>query len=407
MRTSRLKLQSVAKVIVLISIPILFWRFYWYIGFNHNRTALLSFLLAAGLLLYLIYLGINGRLRRINRKSTYSVYILLFMLVVLFSMFNAGLFWNQSLVLTFRAGYSVFVLLYFYLLYRFELSFELGERLILFFSTVYFLLWLYAVSQAPAVVFGNLDVIRDDRGFARINQLNSIDLVYLAYFISLVKLSTSSTTKKTVWWGVLIVSFALIVYTLSRMVILATLLITLVYIFRRKPFYLLLAVLFVSFFYGYIINNPVVASLIELTQDEVESGSKSALRVVEYTQFGDYYPFRISTFLFGNGAPHVASSYGVYEESLKASFRFNRSDAGYIGMYVTYGISSIVLLILLLMKVIKQKVSLQAMPFKLFVIFLFIINITSWEFFSCGIGFVISLYFLDIDRNRSLGQVIP
>lgn len=395
------------RAFILIAVPIIFWRFYWYVGFNHNRTALYSFILAAVLVLYFFVISINGKIRRINRSSYYSKYIFYFIPIVFVSILNAGLYWGQGVVLTFRAGYLAFIVLYFYLLYSYKLSYEKGLNLILFFTVIYFVLWLYAVSQAPAVVFGNLEEIRDDRGFARINQLNSIDLVYLAYFISLVKVSTKKEKLKLLWWMLLIVSSILIIYSLSRMVILATLLITVVFLLRKKPVYLILAVVAVLISYEYIMSNPVVSSLIGLTQDEVGSGSESALRIVEYTQFTQHYPFRIGTFLFGNGSPHVASSYGVYEESLKSAFRFNRSDAGYVGMFVTYGLSSIVLFIMLLVRVVKQKVSMRAMPFKLFILFLFIINISSWEFFACGIGFMISLYFLDQDRLYLSEEIHP
>lgn len=396
--TRRMSNTNFFRAFVLIVVPIIFWRFYWYVGFNHNRTALYSFLLAAVLVLFFFVISVNGKLRRINKSSYYSKYILFFIPIIFVSILNAGLYWGQSVVLTFRAGCFAFIVLYFYLLYTYKLSYEKGLHLILFFSVIYFVLWLYAVSQAPDVVFGNLEEVRDDRGFARIIQLNSIDLVYLVYFISLVKVSTKKEKLKLLWWMLLIVSSILIFYSLSRVVILASLLISVVFLLREKPVYLLLAVVAVLFSYEYIMSNPVVSSLIGLTQEEVGSGSESALRIVEYTQFPQHYPFRIGTFLFGNGSPHVASSYGVYEESLKSVYRFNRSDAGYVGLFVTYGLSSIILFIMLLVRVVKQKVSMRAMPFKLFVIFLFIINISSWEFFTCGIGFMFSLYFLDQDR---------
>ncbi len=406
MNRVRLNLANVVKGIALVLVPLILWRFYWYVGLNHDRTALLSFLLSAGLILYLVFLFISGRLQRISGKSVYSNYLIALIIIAFISWINAALYWNQTFSLTFRAGNSVFVVIYFFILYTTNITNSGITRLVFFFSILYFFLWTYAVSQAPQVVFGNLEEINEDRGFARITNMKSIDLVYLLYFISLVKVSIKGQTNRVLWLPILIVAFVLIIYSLSRMVILSALLMTVIYLFRNKPLYLFVSIIAVFAFSSYIIDSPVIASLLELTEEEVNSQSRSALRIVEYTQFMDIYPFKIGTFLFGNGAPHVDSSYGIFEESVKSMFRFHRSDAGYVGMYLTYGVTSIIILVSLVVKVIKQKVSQDAMPYKLFVIFLFMINITSWEFFTCGIGFMIALYMLDKD-SQSLLEANP
>lgn len=399
MESTQKKPLTILNLIVLVLIPLIMWRFYWYVGLNHDRTALLSFLLVASLIVFLAAMSISGKLRTINRKSIYSKYMIIFLVIVFASIINAALFWNQNISLTFRAGYTAFIVVYFYVLYYLNVSNDSVLKLIFFFGAIYLLLWVYAVSQAPAVVFGNLDEIYDDRGFARIANLKSIDLVYLLYFVSLVKVFTKNQRRKILWVAVLIISFFLILYSLTRMVILGALLVTIVYLLRKRPFFMVLSIAVVAAFYSFIINNTVISSLMELTTDEISRGSQSALRIVEYSSFLELYPFHFLTALFGNGAPHIASSYGIFEESLKTGLRFHRSDAGYVGLYVTYGLSSIILFFSLFIKVMKQKVSKDAMPFKLFIAFLFIINISAFEFFNCGIGFMIALYMLDRDNH--------
>lgn len=391
--------SQLIKLLILITVPIIMWRFYWYVGFDQKATSLMSFILSAFLVVYLFVIWVNGNLRYYSEGSLYSRLVLLILFNVFLSMINAYAYWGQGIVLTFRAGYIFFIIIYFFLLYSTDVSYDDIVRLVLFFSFVYLLLWLYAVSQSPQVVFGNYDEVSDDRGFARIINLSSVDLVYLAYFISLVKVSSGNSENKLVWIGVLVVSLLLIIGTLTRTVIVATILVSGIYLLRRRPGYLIIVVIVTIVASGYLVYNEVASSLFDLTYETFEFGPESALRIVEYTQFADFYPFNIGTFLFGNGSPHVESDYGAFEEFLKSDYFFNRSDAGPVGMYVSFGIVSIVLFTIVLIRVIKQKVSDDAMPFKLFVIFLFIINLTSWKFFKFGISFMICLYILDLDHK--------
>lgn len=394
--------KKIGKVITLAIIPLLFWRFYWYVGFDQDKTALFSFLIAVILVVYLGVIWVKGRLNTYLYKSRYSKLILFFLMNVFLSFFTALIYWGQGMVLTFRAGYISFVIIFFFVLYSVRLSYNEAVKFILIFSGIYLVLWLYGLSQYPQVVFGNLEELNNTRGLARISHLQSLDMVYLSYFLSLVNVTLKTTKNKVIWLVLLIVSFLLIIGTLTRMAILSIILVSSFYLFRRrKRYFIVFTVIFIVAF-GYIINTEIVSSLMDLSQEEFSSGSESALRVVEYTMFPKLYPFRLGTFLFGNGYPHVLSSYGMYEESLKSTYAFNRSDAGYVGMYVTYGVFCIILFTVLLIRVLKQKVSPKAMPFKLFVIFLYMINITAWEFFRLGIGFMLALYILNKDYNNTI-----
>ena len=104
--------------------------------------------------------------------------------------------------------------------------------------------------------------------------------------------------------------------------------------------------------------------------------------------------------MFGHGSPHVNSSYGEYEELIKYSYGFNRSDAGYVYLIVTYGVSAILLYLNLGLKVFRQKVNLSTMPFKLYVLFIFFISVAGNSFVSNGVGLAISLYVLEQSRIK-------
>ena len=76
----------------------------------------------------------------------------------------------------------------------------------------------------------------------------------------------------------------------------------------------------------------------------------------EYYDCIDLFPFHIGTFLFGNGAPHSASSYGKREDNLKDTRGFHRSDTALPGYYLNYGIISLVMILILLFKVVIHKI---------------------------------------------------
>ena len=139
--------------------------------------------------------------------------------------------------------------------------------------------------------------------------------------------------------------------------------------------------------------------MINLTDKEINSRQEGGLRMVEYKNVFSAYPFHIGTTLFGNGAPHVLSSYGKYNEYLKSSLKFNLSDAGYVGVYVEYGIAMLIVLFFLLVNVVKTPIPIQYQPYRMFIISLFIVCITKYAFWSYGISFAISLYALSLSDS--------
>ena len=190
-------------------------------------------------------------------------------------------------MLTYRAGVSAFVLLYYFMLKKINASYEIIIKLIIIFAIVHIILWLYAVSQAPNVVFGILvDEIGDSRGFYRIIGLNGKDAVYLLYFILLTQFIGFKSSKKIkfLFFLIIILLFFIIILSLSRAVILGIMLITIYYIFKKKP--VLLILLFILTVWGSdLIMKMKFSILTTMTQTEFGEGDKSALRIVEYTGF--------------------------------------------------------------------------------------------------------------------------
>ena len=172
------------------------------------------------------------------------------------------------------------------------------------------------------------------------------------------------------------------------------------YILRKRFVLAVLLVVVLLFSYDRLTQYDVVYGMIKMTEGHIREKEEGNLRLVEYKNVFTAYPSHIGTALFGNGSPHIQSSYGKYDDRLKSSIGFNLSDAGYVGVYVEYGIFMLIILFLLLIKVIRDKIPLQYHPYKLFIITLFIFCITSYSFWKYGISFAISLYALSIAGKK-------
>lgn len=376
----------------LFCVPIILWGFYWYVGFDFRIIKMALFIFSIALLL--IY---SSDILH-TRKGWFEHDVSLFIFSFLISILSCLIYWGQSPVLTFRAGISTLSILFFFTLKRRNVDIDSVERLCIVFATIYAALWLYALSMAPFAVFGNADEVNDARGFFRINSVKGIDMVALLYCISLYKISNSS--KKWIWILVAIGTFVLIFLSLTRILIGAAVAVTIMYLLRKKSVFLIVIVAFIAFGGTELLTrNDAFNMMSEMTVTQFQEDANSDMRHPEYEGAFNLFPFHVGTVLFGNGAPHVESSYGQFEENLKSQFRFNRSDAGFVGIYTTYGLFMFFLLIRLFIRVIKLKTPPECVPYKLFIIFLFISNLTMYVFWSYGIAFMLCLYLLDKYRN--------
>lgn len=380
---------------ILIIVPILMYGFYWYVGFNQVIVKYVVFFTALILLIFNTKSIINS----FSKSGSYDGYVALIMLLILFSYLICFIYWGQNPILTYRASADQFLIAYYFILKKFKVNYADLFRIVVFFATFYILLWLIALAAAPRVLFGNLDEVQNDRGFYRILSLRGMDAVCLLFFLCLVKIRDKGVNKI---FGIVfaVVCFVVVYFSLSRWIIASLSIVAIFFLFKyNKKVLAVFAVVLVFGGYGLIRNNEVFDTMINMTETQVSERSGNDLRITEYTQFFGVYPFHIGTFMFGNGEPHVVSSYGMREENLKSSIGFNRSDAGYVHVVTSYGFVMLVLYISILIKMTRQKVEYEYVGFKSFVFFLFLVNILKSTFFSYTLTFSICLYALEIERS--------
>lgn len=333
-------------------------------------------------------------------------------IMIIVSMFMPTLFWNQSLGLTYRVTAYHFVFLYYFILLKYNVTEKEILSVLIFYGIVYALLWLVALSYVPIPVFSDDEEIREDRGTFRII-IASFDIIMLLYFWALANLKkrtkillsiiiivpcivfTVTNLTRAIWAAVILVSL----YMVFAKTKLSTKIISLVAVVAMFP-------VLISVFSRFAQNNEVLSTITEMTEMQLTEMSdmnedNSETRLVEYRiGFTDYERNPV-TFLVGSGRAHIFSDFGRYEQNLRNTYKFDRSDAGYPAIFVTYGLIGLLIFLGLFLKIIRDKND-KASPYKMYLIVIIAINLmqdaTTWY----GIATSIAIYLMEKNRLSSL-----
>ncbi len=354
-------------------------QFYNYVGFNATYVKLASFAIQP-LMVLLCY---NQLLRRSSHPLyQYMQWILISLLL---SFVSAWVFWGQGAILTYRASATMFTILFFFYLCKRNPPIEFIEKFIWIFCIAYCVMWLYALSQVPNLVFGvgEDELVNEDmsRGIIRLSFPGKAFIV-LGFFLSVNKLYT---TKKKYFIAIAVLLFIVIVMQVVRQIIGWSALVVAGYIyFKNKKLSIAVGVVAILFFaLGNNIkfsDNSILGSLTLLTERQVEENETNEdIRITEYKYFFGKYSKNIVTSIIGNGKPHSESSYGKANMNLMLYDRLFLSDVGYAMMYAVTGALGLVLYLLLFFKSALIKVPDELSYARMFMIYFIPANIAaSW-----------------------------
>ncbi len=387
--------------VILLIIPIIFWKCYNYIGLPSNLVKLVEFFCAFALII--IYFR-SVFVKPIQSKS-YDLYIRWFIVMTLFTMLTSLVFWGQSPVLSFRAFASLLIYYYYFILLKYKVSRDNIRRILIIFTIIHIALWVIAILYAPVTLFGNDELeINDNRGFFRIN-IPGIEVVVLT---CLLYFSDYLDTKSLYKFTISILLFIFIIFSLTRIVIVATTIAILYMILKKKSSWQMLIVAsLISFMFfvfsgrinQFISDNPILNNMISMTEEHLSDKTSNNMRYVEFQYgFDGYNEDNIAKDIFGNGHPHIASNFGQRENKLHNTIGFNRSDSGYPSLFVAYGIFGLLFFFLMCYKTLHQSVNPKDIPYKAFFIFILIANLFRDAISIYGLGITISLYILEMNR---------
>ncbi len=383
--------SSLIRTILLYTFPIISWHAFMYVGFNMTilKAIYFIFLPIVGLYVYKELSNSNSIIKRKFKQLT---------LIILLSIIMSWLIWDQPISLGYRSTAPILSIIYIFLLYKYQYTEKELRKFIQIQFIIYIILFSYALYKAPEIIFG-FDVekeLNDDRGIFRISIANRGFLI-LSYFMFLNNWITKHSKK---YLCLASLAFAFIILTTIRQVIFLSLLISLVYLFRKWKYIwvsMIALIIVINTISIKINNDSILGSLIDLTEQQIndnQSGDTN-IRLLEYKYYFTKYSDNPLAWLFGNGQYHANSEMGKYESRLMNYYGYFQSDVGYARIYVQWGIIGLILIFTLFYYPLKFKFNNNVIFLKLFVIYQIFANIAASWIWPDIISICITFYMID------------
>lgn len=384
--------------IILWLFPIISYYGYLYVGFDQNIMKFLYFISVPLLFVYVWKQFASNNSSCISRGVRYLT------LSICFSIFAALFFWDQPLIYGYRVTSPFLAIIFYFFLKKGNFSFQNIELYIKVNAIIWFVLWLYAMSVAPQVVFGYDSTAElEQRGIFRLSISGSIAIAvcYFYYLNKYVK------TRKIINLFLFLLCFMGICLQLSRQLIIISFIIGVVYLFKKiKVVWLFAIVLFVasqtlSFKAS---DDSILGSLLNLTErqyDDAKYGEGDGyVRLKTYNFLLTEYTKNPIAVIVGNGVPHLDTSYGKYYKKLIDTEALYYSDAGYAEIYIFLGVVGLIIILWLFYQCLKLNIDDNYYWLKLFIVYMLLYNIASGAILSNFIYLSLALYLLDKQNKK-------
>jgi hypothetical protein len=245
--------------------------------------------------------------KRRGFKQNFSFEVSLFLLAALFAMFGAKWGHNQSILLSAWIQSGMYFYFFYFFIHAIKLKPEELERLIIIMAILFLVLWLAQYVLYPRQLFNAR--VDESRGTIRIFVPGGIFPNLMFYYFLLLFFK-----KYNVKYGIFCLAYLIIpILQGTRSSILMILLGVLVVILFSKKVKSKIAVLFLmglSLIFIFFIFQDIFINLIEVSQEQTsQEGDDIRVKCIRFF-LTEFSPLKIN-YLIGNGAGHMASSYGL------------------------------------------------------------------------------------------------
>lgn len=336
-------------------------------------------------------------------KGGFSLSIQLITISVFISIIFAYFFWNQSWSDSILATIPFMLWPIFFYLKHLKYSIENIERLIVIFGIIYMILYIFQFLNSDTVYFGSNDEFDLRRGTARIIIPGS-GLLILTIFISLSKFSLNNQYRWC-WFVLFFIGLTIVILQVTRQYIALVLLLTLFHFTKSQNFFkkvFIISIAIVLVFYVFQSENKIVKGLKSKQQETFMEG-KDYIRI----QSGIYFLTQFSpsklNYVFGNGVPLWGKSdYGIFVKGLNNFSYFDMSDVGLNGLYVQFGVLSVLGYLLIWVKSFTFKLPANYYYLKYYLWFLLFSCLTSAAIYATSflITNVLVLYCFQIAHEN-------
>lgn len=298
--------------------------------------------------------------------------IFLIIIAEIISIFVCSNSWGQSFGDSLLGTLPYMGYILFFLLFRLNIQTIDAEKILIILGVIYIIVFGTSFLIYPQEIFNsNPNLHGLDRGFQRIT-IKGVGFLFLFSFFSLEKYIIN---RKFVWLFIYLITILFIIMTLTRTYIVVSILISLIFFFKNINSNGKVALIIFTCITFYLITKMEFYK--NLTEQTVSQSNdlEDDIRM----QSLNYYLYNFSpdvvTKIFGNGISYKDSQYSQKVNYLEKDLGLYVADIGYIGLYIKFGIISILGYLLFIYKAFKMKTPEGFLYCKYFLLFIFIISI--------------------------------
>lgn len=281
---------------------------------------------------------------------------LAFLIFIMFiSIFSSNIFENQGLPIGLITTFPyIFTLFFFYILQKGRVSSIVIERLIKIFGTIFIIVFLLD-KILPVTFFGTME-FDYDRGEARI-RVPGMQWLLLLFLYGI---QQYKNTYKKKFLLVILLCFVIIIFSLTRQIILISAAMGLWLYFRNSKLKNKIIIGSLIIIVSSIIfpKIPALNNMMDLTRSQFEKNKyeDEYIRFQAWDFYTKDYDRNLIQSLIGCGVPSVGNSvYGNKIDRLSRSNNYYVHDVGWAGFYFFFGLLGTISLVYIMIKSIKIK----------------------------------------------------
>lgn len=337
--------------------------------------------------------------------NSFAVPVLLILFAALLCALNAVYSWNQNMYDSIRGVLPFMSYILFFLLVTFRLEKEEAEKLIVIMGVLFILVFLVSFVIYPKILFGALDEHDESRGFQRI-RTNGIGYLFLLSFFSL---NEYILKRKILLLFVYLLTVVCIVMSLSRTYIVFSGLFSLIFILKKSSIIVISVVFIICISAFYIVSKMDFYKIMATETNAQTADIKDDIRMQAVDYYLHYFSPNSISKIIGNGEAIGNNPYGRFVEYLQLQRGLYTSDIGYIGLYVKYGILSLIAYLFFIIKTIITPASEEYLYSKYFLIFIFTISIIIDSPFNTNFitSIMLGFYILFLQNKNSIKATQP
>lgn len=368
--------------------------------------------LALFLALFVILLEVFPLLIKRYQRNSYSYCIKNIVICIIISFIPCYFIHYQSFNLSYNISATILAVVYFFFLLKKKPDYEQIENIIIVYGCLFILCWIINLVCFPNVYFTmSLEHITDEalRGALRFN-IPGIGFLVLFYFLNLSKYLSLKSNNYLILTAL---CFVVIVFQVTRQIILSVAIITIWFILRKvKYIYFYLSILIISFYFmpieSYNIEGTIIGKMVNETQYQLKNTTSSGekdVRIRAYEYFFKDFNESIIAIIFGNGRPHSLSKYGEGYMRKQEVNRYYLTDVGFAAIYVQYGIVGSLAFFYFFYFNLKNRVSVNVYFAKLYMVHLVIISFASYGVLYDMITLSIAAYCAETYNTNKISSI--